>query len=91
MKTLGRIIVIAIFDFIAIYGTALIIMAIVYRIAGWGLNPYLFIAALGLGRIFELFLEKTESIYKQITSYELLNHIKDINIEVTDNDDEKED
>ena len=75
VKILAKIFAISIFDFICIYGVATILVAIVYRIVGWGLDPYLFIAALGLGRIFELHIEKTEEARKQMVAHAIMAHM----------------
>lgn len=89
MKILAKIFAISIFDFICIYGVATILVAIVYRIAGWGLNPYLFIAALGLGRIFELHIEKTDEARKQMVAHAIMAHMHEFAQEEEDENDGK--
>lgn len=75
MKILAKIFAISVFDFICIYGLATIIVAIVYRIAGWGLDPYLFIAALAFGRILELNIDKANDAHKQMIANTIIEHM----------------
>lgn len=88
MKILAKIFAISIFDFICIYGLATVIVAIVYRIAGLGLDPYLFIASLAFGRILELNIEKTNDVRKQIITHAIMEHMHEFE---EDEDDGKED
>lgn len=88
MKILARIFVISVFDFICIYGLATIIVAIVYRIAGWELDPYLFIASLAFGRILELNIDKANEVRKQMITHAIMAHMHEF---AEDEDDEEED
>ena len=75
MKILAKIFAISVFDFICIYGLATIIVAIVYRIVGWGLDPYLFIASLAFGRILELNIDKANDARKQMIAHAIMKHM----------------
>lgn len=75
MKILAKIFALSVFDFICIYGLATIIVAIVYRIAGWGLDPYLFIASLALGRILELNIDKANDARKQMIANAIMSRM----------------
>lgn len=88
MKILAKIFAISVFDFICIYGLATIIVAIVYRIAGWELNPYLFIASLAFGRILELNIDKANEVHKQMITHAIMAHMHEFE---EDEDDEEED
>ena len=92
MKLLVKIFGISIFDFICIYGAATILTAIVWRIAGWEMSPYLPIVALAIGRIFEMTAEKLAEAEKQIAAQMFMRMMKDgkIQVEVEDNDNETE-
>lgn len=88
MKILAKIFAISIFDFVCIYGLATIIVAIVYRIADWGLDPYLFIASLALGRILELNIDKANDARKQMIAHAIMKHMYEFE---EDEDDGEED
>ena len=88
MKILAKIFAISVFDFICIYGLATIIVAIVYRIAGWELNPYLFIASLAFGRILELNIDKANEVRKQMITHAIMKHMHEFE---EDDDDGEED
>jgi len=88
MKILAKIFAISVFDFICIYGLATIIVAIVYRIAGWELDPYLFIASLAFGRILELNIDKANEARKQMITYAIMKHMHEFE---EGEDDEEED
>lgn len=75
MKILAKIFAMSVFDFICIYGLATIIVAIVYRIVGWGLDPYLFIASLAFGRILELNIDKANEVRKQMITHAIMKHM----------------
>ena len=88
MKILAKIFAISVFDFICIYGLATIIVAIVYRIADWELNPYLFIASLAFGRILELNIDKANEVRKQMITHAIMKHMHEFE---EDDDDGEED
>lgn len=90
MKLLVKIFGISIFDFICIYGAATILTAIVWRIAGWEMSPYLPIVAFAIGRIFEMTAEKLAEAEKQIAAQMFLRLMKDGNFTIKDDDDETE-
>lgn len=92
MKLLVKIFGISIFDFICIYGAATILTAIVWRIAGWEMSPYLPIVALAIGRIFEMTAEKLAEAEKQIAAQMFMRMMRDgkIQVEVEDDDNETE-
>lgn len=71
-------------DFIGIYGFATIIVSIIYRIAGWGLNPSFFIAVLAIGRFIELFCEKVNEVRKQMISQAILSHLHEFKADEND-------
>ena len=75
MKILVKIFALSVFDFICIYGLATIIVAIVYRIAGWGLDSYLFIASLAFGRVLELNIDKANDARKQMIAHAIVEHM----------------
>lgn len=92
MKLLVKVFGASVFDFICIYGAAIILAAIVWRIAGWDMSPYLLIVALGFGRILEMTAEKLAEAEKQIAAQMFMRMMKDgkIQVEVEDNDNETE-
>ena len=89
MKALIKIFGVALFDFIAIYGSATILIALFWRINGWGMNPYFAFAALGLGRIFEMFLEKLDKYSQQMAANMLMSMLNQ-NIHKEDDEDEED-
>ena len=89
MKALVKIFGIALFDFIAIYGSATILVALFWHIKGWGMSPYFAFAALGLGRIFEMFLEKLDKYSQQMAANMLMSMLNQ-NIHKEDDENEKD-
>lgn len=91
MKALVKIFGIALFDFIAIYGSATIFIALLWRIKGWGMNPYFVFAALALGRIFEMYLEKLDKYSQQMAANMLMGMLSQKMHREEGEDDDEED
>ncbi len=89
MKILVKIFGVSIFDFICIYGAAIIITAIVWRIVGLDMSPYLCVTALAIGRIFEMTAEKLAEAEKQIAAQMFIRLMHD-NTQGNDKDETKD-